>query len=219
MVCGYTMAIPHRIAEVYDVVKRLALFLYNLLFSKFDQFAREDRYDLKTLIAFDAKALIHSDTTHFCLGFVKSAILHKTTFELARSLSLTNSLVMGRYTSVVFFNRQRNGEHTVIRATWHHPSTCPWGEPLPLQCKECKAIRSFNLKHDKNAMDSRKKKMKETLVYNCKSASCDNDHHAFMPDALKHKELRWDSDGKGVWLTYDLDIENYDVSKDELDIE
>ncbi len=69
---------------------------------------------------------------YFCSAYVVSAIIKGERPLLAKKHALTNSMDLGRRTSVVFVMKNSKGDkYSVTESVWHSPAVCHGEKHFP----------------------------------------------------------------------------------------
>ncbi len=162
-----------------------------------------NRYDLDSVVAFTASAFIPVEAMFFCNAYAISTVIKGDRPLLAKKRALTNSMDLGRQTSVVFVMKDRDGiKYSVTESVWHSPAVCPWGEALPSQCPACKAIRPFKFIHSGLALTTTE--IATENVYKC--VYCASKFDAKLGEKTILDEAS-KPEANGTWLDFKMELD------------
>ncbi len=170
-----------------------------------------NRYDLDSVVAFTAPAFIPVEAMFFCNTYTVSAIIKGDRPLLAKKRALTNSMDLGRQTSVVFVMKDLDGiKYSVTESVWHAPAVCPWGEALPSQCPICKAIRPFNFMHSGHALTTTEIATENVYKCNC----CARTYEAKLGERTIVDDTS-KPEANGTWLDFKMELAGDDEEEVE----
>ncbi|KAI0819175.1 hypothetical protein BC628DRAFT_1342390 [Trametes gibbosa] len=99
-------------------------------------------------LVFEAGAFQATFATPFFLAYAHKFLLKNVHFDEHQLRNVVaQSMYLGRHSRVIMLFTLDNGRTLqVSKFIWLNCGTRPWGEPLPMQCKGCKARRTYNVK-------------------------------------------------------------------------
>jgi hypothetical protein len=109
-------------------------------------------------------------------------------------LSLRDDEVLGAHSDILCFESRK--DHSSVTTTtgryiWSHPGLKPFGNPLPMQCPDCKGLRTWEVL----------KKTADNIYLKCRGIKCPQRLEFSRAPALKFVLGRYVDDGRhGQWL-------------------
>lgn len=142
------------------------------------------------LLAFEAKTFQAALATPFFLAYVYKFVIENAHFDdVQLGNVLSQSVYLGRHSKLIVMSTNvQTGDVHVAEYKWCSKSVRPWGEELPVQCKNCKAIYALKTTTIPNG----------GIVAKC-TENCGYSVTFNVPDS-HHKRLKGVD---GIWLKRD----------------
>jgi hypothetical protein len=152
------------------------------------------RMSINHVVAFTAAGLLPCLTIHFFLDYAQHIVIEgfplHTSFPIILGATGEVHCPLARHTNIVYLHLDDNAlSYSSTHYQYIHERSRPWGNRLPLACKQCKAVRPW----------SKVIKVKSTLLFTCRACT----HYTIrFPKPEGWKLLSKDRAG-GHWMTKD----------------
>ncbi|RPD52045.1 hypothetical protein L227DRAFT_568855, partial [Lentinus tigrinus ALCF2SS1-6] len=112
-----------------------------------------ERMQAERVIAWGAAAVQACYTGSFFISFATTVLIERMPLSHAIvARLLDSSTLLARHTSMLLWTRRSSTDKDLHanEYIWSHPRIQPWGNKLPMQCPDCRAIYTFKVKsvHD-----------------------------------------------------------------------
>jgi hypothetical protein len=115
--------------------------------------------------------------------------------------SLRHDEELGAHSDLLCFESKKDRSSattTTTRYIWSHPGLKPFGNPLPIQCPDCKGLRTWDIL----------KKTADNIYLKCKGLNCSQRLDFSRAPALNFVRGKYMDDGQhGQWLKEILNSE------------
>lgn len=128
-----------------------------------------------------------------CFDFMKDTIHAK----FSRSSQNIRGLLkrhpgLGAHTNIITFSP----DGATTKYTWSHPTLRPYGQELPIQCKQCMCLTSFKLLIPKHTKGNRHS---QPIVLVCQYELCKKELIFHKPKGYKLATSAAEKDERGEW--------------------